>query len=1033
MIKRIVFGSFATLLIILLGFIVFIGTPFGLKTAVALTRKLTNNHVQIYQAEGSLMGKVSFSQIRIITKHQRLELNNIELNWRPIYLFALDLDIKKLNINKVTFVKLKNIPDTSSSSSSFHLPIDLNIEQIKIDQVHFYDKPANQNYTIADIGLHAIYNQHKLDVSAKSQIKTPYKIYVRLNINGKPDDYKLDAHITTPIVTTRIDGKGDQKQIALTMRETSELGGQLTGSTSIQWQPTLAIQSNLLAKKIQLGDHWISGPIKINYHGLQKFNVDTRLTTSLGNIDITGHHDKQWDVKWNIQLDKLERLSPLLMGSIHGKGTISGDTLQPSIRGNIQLKQLAFEQNKLDNLSANWDVVLHQNKPSTIQLRAKTIHLPGIDIDEIQSKVQGTLAKHQATLQLKTSLGEFQISSQGSYDSKQQSWQALISTFNLIGKPLAHWKLQQPIKLTIDNKQQSIAPFCWTSTTAGKLCLSLNNSATWSASINGHLNLSAMPGLAQDDLHFAGKLMLDGQAKGDKAGLSFANVNMTGQQLTARLGQGPLQQTTRFTSATTNFSLIKKTLSLQQNLSTSNGDYLKVNISAKPIHHLNSDANPKLTGTVNLLVKRLQNFQYSLPPTISPQGQIQANLNISGRLNNPAVKGVIDMTKAKVELPDFGITFSNGLIIAHTLNDNLNINAKLYSNGKPLRISSKARMKNYSFDGSTQITGDSIPVINTMDYQAVASPKINITIKHKLVDITGDINIPSATISPKNFNSTVTLPTSDIVYVNQAPSVPSLWKSQMKLRATMGDNVNVNSYGVTGKLLGALEIIKNPGQPMTGNGKISMKDGKFDAHGAKLDISSASVIFRNSPLENPELDVTASRTLNTYSSAGILMLGTENLTVGVHVTGHANHPKLSFFSTPVSLNQTDILSYMILGHASGGGSAADLTLLINAFNSGGTGGIGNFVGGLEKGLGLAEFGVQSETALDISGNPIDSQNSFVVGKYLTPKIYLRYSRGLVDQNNTVLLRYMITPKWAIQTTQSNLGTGGDIIYTFYRH
>lgn len=400
---------------------------------------------------------------------------------------------------------------------------------------------------------------------------------------------------------------------------------------------------------------------------------------------------------------------------------------------------------------------------------------------------------------------------------------------------------------------------------------------------------------------------------------------------------------------------------------------------------------------------------------------------------NPDIKASINAQKASVALPDLGITLTNATLSAYTSKHTLITSAKFFSNKQALHIQSSADLKHYSFNGKTTLQGDNIPVINTLDYRVNVSPKINLEIKNKIATINGDINVPSGTISPKNFNSTVTLPHSDIVYVNQAPSIPNAWRTMLALNIKLGKDVKVNTYGVTGRLDGSLKINQKSDQALQGNGKITLENGLFESHGHKLKISSATIIFRNSLLENPELDITASRTLNTYSSAGILMLGVDNLTVGMHITGHAKEPKINLFSAPVSLNDTDILSYMLLGHSASGSSAADLTLVLNAFNGGGGGGLGGVVGNLEQGLGLTEFGIQSETALDISGNPIDSQNSFVVGKYVTPKIYLRYSRGLVDENNTILLRYMITPKWAIQTSQSNLGTGGDIIYTFYRH
>lgn len=1032
MIKRIVFGSLATLIIVVLSIIVFLGTPFGLKSAVALTRKLSNNHIQIYNAHGSLMGQVSADQVRIIDHYQRIEINNIKLDWRPIYLFLLHLNVKQLSVGSVYTVLLRPLPvqvADNKSSSSFSLPLDINIENAQIDRFRYYNKTMQRNYVLRKLKLQALYNANNLNVHASTQMQLPYRIDSRLDVSGSPHRYRIRSRIITPIITSRIDGQGNQKQVNLQLNETSALGGKLTGSIDAQWQPNVHIKTNLSARKLQLGDHWINGVIKANYHGINDFNIDTRLITSLGRINIVGKHQNQWNVNWNVDLNHLEKLSPLLLGSIQGKGQVLGDTQHPDAIGQLNLSNLAFANSRLKQMNAKWKLTLHQNKPSIATIKLRGLTSPGINVAQASTTVNGTLKQHTLQLSANTDYGQLMLKASGKYSEKSSLWQGVMQQLSLTGKPLSSWHLNHAVPFSISSNSVAIPQFCLMSRQGGQFCLSYQQAKTWQAQLKGHINFSAMPALELDQARLRGRLNLQAQASGKQHDIDQGQLSINAQKLSLLLGTAPLQQTLRFKTMTTQALLKKHQLQASQTIQMSNGDQLLATLNASPV----PNNNPKINAKLKLKIGRSQQYRYTLPTLVAPTGPISANLNIGGHLDNPTLKGIIDLSRTAIHLPDIGIHITRGMIIANTSGDHLKLNAKLYSNGKPINIHSDTKLKDYSFDGTTRITGSSVPVINTLDYRANASPDLTMTIKHKLVSITGSLLVPDAMISPKNFNSTTTLPNNDIVYVNEAEAVPSLWKSELKVDAKLGNNVKVDTYGVTGKLNGTLTLLHRPGQTFVGNGKLSMQDGKFDSHGHKLDISRANVIFRNSPIDNPELDLTASRTLNTYSSAGLMMLGVESLTVGVHVTGHAHQPKLSLFSSPVSLNQTDILSYLLLGHGSGGGSAADVTLLINAFNSGGTGGIGSLVGGLEKGLGLSEFGVQSETALDISGNPINSESSFVVGKYLTPKVYIRYSRGLVDQNNTVLLRYMITPKWAVQTSQSNLGTGGDIIYTFYRH
>ncbi|MDF1795018.1 MAG: translocation/assembly module TamB domain-containing protein [Coxiellaceae bacterium] len=1037
MIKRIIVGSLATLIILVLGSIIFFSTPFGLKAAVYLSQTLSGHKLEVVNANGSLFNTVTADQIRYIDRYQRIEVNQLKLDWRPIYLFTKNLNIEQLTAHSVKYVVLKKSPDVKqkkSGSISLSLPVNLAIKNISINKITYYNKPALQTYNVRNTHLQAVVTDKKINVVFKSYLHEPYKIHAQLSVVGVPNNYNVRSTIISPLITSKISGKGNLQQVNLRITESSALGGKLSGKASVQWAPSLLVTSNLNVRKLQLGDHWISGIIKARYANLKNFSVDTRLNTSLGTFNVVGHHKGDWNFKWNTNLTHLERLSPLLLGSVNGQGTITGDSNRPDAKGHIELKQIAFEKNKLEHLKAQWQLHLDDKKISTLTMSAQKIITPNLQVDDATLSARGTLQKHTAKLSMNTSLGKLSMAVSGLYNIATKAWTAKIPTLSLNGKPLDHWRLNHPIQIQYNQQLKSIAPFCWLSSKGGRLCFSGQQTpAEWNAKLQAKINLAALAGIYPENYVFTGQLNADATVNGDNIGMTTAKAGININHLKALLGDGALKQTIRFKQANAAIDFKKEKLAIQQHIRTDDGDILQLQFNASPIPHLSVDSNPSIKGKLQLHVNKLQRFNVALPTTINTSGKLSVNTTLAGKWLSPKIKGIADFTKADIHLPDIGVHLTQGLLVAHTIGRDLNYSLKVFSNKKPIKARGSLSLRDYSFDGKSSITGTDIPVINTIEYQAVASPDINIQIKDKFIRINGKVVVPQALLQPKNFNSTVTLPSSDIVFVNQAPALPNAWKTSINVKITLGKDVKINTFGATGNVTGELTIKKEPGQAVIGNGKLALQNGKFDAHGQKLDIKPATVIYRNSPIDDPNLDISASRKLSTNSSASIMQLGVNDLTVGVNVTGTAKHPKLKLFSSPVSLNQTDILSYLVLGHASGGGSAADLTVLINAFNSSGPSHFGDFMGKLEKGLGLSEFGIESETSMDIAGNPIDSQNSFVVGKYITQKIYLRYSRGLIDQNNTFLLRYMITPKWAIQTTQSYLGSGGDIIYTFYKH
>ena len=74
-------------------------------------------------------------------------------------------------------------------------------------------------------------------------------------------------------------------------------------------------------------------------------------------------------------------------------------------------------------------------------------------------------------------------------------------------------------------------------------------------------------------------------------------------------------------------------------------------------------------------------------------------------------------------------------------------------------------------------------------------------------------------------------------------------------------------------------------------------------------------------------------------------------------------------------------------------------------------------------FGLDEMRVESDDTGD--------QASLVVGRYLSPKVYVSYGVGLVESINTLNLRYHVSERWRLEAS-SGENHGADILYTIER-
>jgi translocation and assembly module TamB len=88
---------------------------------------------------------------------------------------------------------------------------------------------------------------------------------------------------------------------------------------------------------------------------------------------------------------------------------------------------------------------------------------------------------------------------------------------------------------------------------------------------------------------------------------------------------------------------------------------------------------------------------------------------------------------------------------------------------------------------------------------------------------------------------------------------------------------------------------------------------------------------------------------------------------------------------------------------------------------------GNFVSErINENLGLDAFGIETDPGEEVG------EAAFVIGKYLTPSLYVSYGIGIFEPINTLKLRYAFSRRWRLETETSSEASGGDVIYNIER-
>jgi translocation and assembly module TamB len=131
------------------------------------------------------------------------------------------------------------------------------------------------------------------------------------------------------------------------------------------------------------------------------------------------------------------------------------------------------------------------------------------------------------------------------------------------------------------------------------------------------------------------------------------------------------------------------------------------------------------------------------------------------------------------------------------------------------------------------------------------------------------------------------------------------------------------------------------------------------------------------------------------------------------------------------MSQQEQLSYLVLGRSLDQAPEGESSALAQASLALGVKG-GNFLAeNIGGDLGVDEFTIKSGSGeAGAASDPADA--ALVIGKYLSPKLYLSYGIGLFNPVSVLSMQYEINRRLKLMTESSSESTGADLVYSFER-
>jgi translocation and assembly module TamB len=892
----------------------------------------------------------------------------------------------------------------------------------------------------------------------------------QMDITGSVDNYQvklgntglqIDSH---KISNLNASGSGNEKLLTISDFNASYLAGVWQGNGRLEWEKDFqwsaavnvkdldpSIQwpqwsANLNVNAIIQGQHkpdeWrLAGEIKklggkltgvpIDYGSLEfelaenqytvknlKFKSGKNQLRGAAQFRLVPDAAPYINANWNVDAQNLTRLLPDIKGAVRSQGNLRGELMSPQLSTSVHVQGLEYKDYRVTTMDGNVNLNPSIDSELLLDIKLNGFAIGENEIHQLLVKGHGTTGDHElaveSTLDAKRSL---QITARGAYAN--EVWNGTLASSSLTTAFFGEWQQQEPAHLTVSVSQLKLENYCLMPVGAsGHICLKTNSEQVgeWTGAIDiqkvpvaafgkyfppqiisaeGFVNGSASYHLQNDDIRqFQASLSSDngnvvyGLAAGDEQQVSYrrilANINHTEQGIR-----------------------IESKLDLQETGEVSIQALLKDKHTVSAI-----DASQNIQGKVVVDLKNLTILPLILTDIQYIEGRKYSEYTVTGTIGNPVVVGHSDIKVSSVTLPRLGIELKDVKVrAASDKNQNIRVtgearsgDGKIAFNGEMLDYRSADLMATIKIDGENFLAAK-LPEISI-----AVSPKLVVSMKKNTVRLDGELAIPKAHIQILQSAAMVS-PSTDVVIMNgekKEEKPEKKFKFSAEVRVKLGHDVKLEGFGVSSRLRGEVLVREDADGATLGTGEINFAEGRYSAYNRELVIDSGRLTYASSPIENPIVAIKAMRKID------------EKTRVGVLVTGQAQNPKVELFSDP-AMDQSDILSYMVLGYPMSQAKQSDGSTLSSAAGS-----IGLIGGELLAKQIADKFGIDD---VKVTSDSVTQETSLALGKYLSPRLYAQYAMGIGQAVNTFRIEYELTSRWVLKTEASSEQQGADLFYT----
>ncbi|WP_303760269.1 translocation/assembly module TamB domain-containing protein [Alcanivorax jadensis] len=792
-----------------------------------------------------------------------------------------------------------------------------------------------------------------------------------------------------------------------------------TGLLHPRFPGQLSVQGNSRGR--YTGEQWTLSPSRVQLEGRvrqqpltanatleshqQRLQLDSDVHWGDNRLRGRGALLPNWSLDTTVDLKRLDQLYPDLQGQLSGQLQVRGPMATPNLTGNLNGQQLGWQDWSLASLQTRFRALGLGQQTMSLELDSETLRQG--DMEQLAAahlSLNGTLANHTAMARFRRDEVSLETSLQGTLKGLKDTpqWQGTVSETGLMHQQLGRWQQAEDTAVQLSATAQSITPFCLEQTQS-RLCLKGRRAADNQIDVNA--SLSALP------LALAGALLgpdfaVQGSVDGEatlQGSLDNPNGHYQLQTRNARIAMRTADDPQELA-----IEQLSVQGTLQQRRLASELTLVSDLASAQATVEHGLDAESPLAGQVALQISSLAPLTLFTTDLREISGQVRGDFALDGTLRQPLMNGSIRLENGRALIPALGVAVTDlEMDVQGSPRGQLDVNGSATLGEGTMTLTGTLDPREWPASVNLSLNGQRLLVADRPDARVLLNPTLVLKGNLDELKLGGKLTVPEAEIRPTELPEGAVTVSKDQILVHQEGEKSSGLPLGIDVTVNLGDKVHFQGFGLDAMLGGTLQVEQQPQQPPQLNGELVIREGRYRAYGQNLAISDGQLIFQGPP-DNPGLDIRAIRKVPS-----------ENVVVGVQLSGTLQEPEASLFSEP-GMEQSQAMSYLLTGRPLERGSKGDNNQIAQALA----------LYGLEKGSGVTEklgdtLGVDE---ISVGSDWETDDAALMLGKQLSDRLYLTYAVGLFDAVSTVMLRYTLTRQLHLEARSSTRANSLDLIW-----